>query len=83
MSSAKYNVACAYSLASLKTDEKNRERYQKKAVEILDTIRRNGYFSTPVRINELRTDADFAPIRMRADFQALLQGMNQAAAGKP
>ena len=83
MSSAKYNVACAYSLASLKTDEKNRERYQKKAVEILDTIRRNGYFSTPVRINELRTDADFAPIRMRADFQALLQGMNPAAAGKP
>jgi tetratricopeptide (TPR) repeat protein len=73
MSSAKYNVACAYSLASKKVSEQDKERYQAKAVEILETIRVAGYFSIPNRVADIKKDTDFDPIRARDDFKTVLK----------
>ncbi|HMO35281.1 MAG TPA: hypothetical protein PKA06_04490 [Gemmatales bacterium] len=68
-----YNIACGYAQASEKArDQQTREKYAKRAVQILTELYENKYFTTP-RIVNMLVDSDLHPIRQREDFQAFLR----------
>lgn len=65
----RYNVACAYAIASQKSPEA-RERYAHRAVELLGSLLSEGYFNTPGPRAQLRKDKDLKVLEDRPDFKA-------------
>jgi hypothetical protein len=71
-----YNAACAYAVASggpgLAPGRK--EELARRAVDLLRETWAIGYFDDPKRVAHAKGDRDLAPLRARADFQALFAG---------
>ncbi len=78
-----YNYACAYSRAFEAVDKDNRfspeekntlqERFVRRAVELLLLEKQKGYFNEPRRIDHLKSDPDFDPIRACPEFMKFVQ----------
>jgi hypothetical protein len=52
--------------------DKRTERYTTEALAFLTKARTAGYFRLPGRIEQLKKDQEFAPLRKRADFHQLV-----------
>jgi serine/threonine-protein kinase len=66
----RYNVACAYAQAAGKAGRpEDHETWAAKAVEMLERLRRDGFFASPGSVKLLDNDADFGPIHGRDDFK--------------
>ena len=86
-----YQAARVYALASAaaQKDEqaspadraKLAEQYAARAVELLVRAERAGYFATPARLADLKTDPDLATLRTRQAFNSLLR--EAEGRGKP
>ena len=70
----KYNVACAYALASTKVIEMQ-DAYATRAVELLNELMTKDYFKQKQRLENLMRDNDLDPIRERDDFRAFLKAL--------
>jgi serine/threonine protein kinase len=70
-----YYAAGVYALASaaVKDDAPRQESYGAQAVALLRRAQAADYFKGGSHIDELKTDADLAPLRERADFQVLVK----------
>jgi tetratricopeptide (TPR) repeat protein len=68
----RYNVACAYSQATLFEPSDERERAAAKAIDVLADLDRAGHFTLPGKVVLVETDSDLDPLRDRADFKLLL-----------
>jgi hypothetical protein len=66
----RYNEACAYSWASVRGPEAEREEWGAEAVRALEKLREDGYFKSPRTLSHLGADPDLNPIRNRADYRA-------------
>src|SRR5205807_1531000 len=70
----------------LSASEKHRliDQYGMRAVALLHRAGAAGFFGQPAILQELRTDAEFDPLRTRADFQQFLAELEaKAATAKP
>jgi tetratricopeptide (TPR) repeat protein len=76
----RYNVACAFALASRSGDPAERERRAARAVRELDTLAGAGYFKHPARTKHFRGDTDLDPLRDRDDYKKFVAKL---PAGKP
>jgi serine/threonine protein kinase/tetratricopeptide (TPR) repeat protein len=72
-------AACVYALSvpAVKGDARLRERHAARAMDLLRRARDAGYFRGRAWVEELRTQDDLAALRDRADFQQLLQDLQQ------
>jgi hypothetical protein len=68
---AKYNLACAYSLAIEYAMTDKKEEYFQKAMAALESAFDDKYFG-PIRYAELKKDSDFKAINMRPEFIAFV-----------
>ena len=71
-----YNVACAYSLASEKSDEKRKE-YGDTAIAYLIELFEQGYFKPKPQRTHVKTDQDLMPLANRAAFAEFLKRVNE------
>jgi tetratricopeptide (TPR) repeat protein len=86
----RYNAACLFARAAgaARTDGRlaDGERlsragvYSRRALGILDELRRVGYFLAPEKAAQLRADADFDPLHTLPEFQELLSRVDSPAA---
>lgn len=74
---AVYNIACGYAQAAGKGKESSKDKYGRRAVEILEDLFEQKYFTTP-RIVNLLVDPDLAAIRDRDDFKAFMKKFDTA-----
>lgn len=63
---------CAQLGALVPADAFLNDRYAARAVALLTQASLAGHFREPARLEQLRKDTRFAPLRARADYQALL-----------
>jgi tetratricopeptide (TPR) repeat protein len=70
-----FSAAGVYALAStaLNDDAPRNEAHAAQAVALLRRAHVSGYFNGGVHVEEIRTDTDFATLRDRGDFQALVK----------
>ena len=50
-----------------------RDRYAKRAIELLKKVQAAGYFNMPSHVTEFREDHDWDPLRMLDDFKSFDQ----------
>jgi hypothetical protein len=67
-----YQAARVHALAAAATGGGAADRHAARAVELLGRARRAGGVPAPAGAGRPVTDPDFAPLRTRGDFQALL-----------
>jgi hypothetical protein len=72
----KYNVACAFAVASSLDNEKQ-DTYANRATELLNELGAADYFQQKHRLENLMRDTDMDPIRERADFRAFLKSIGK------
>jgi serine/threonine protein kinase len=73
-----YCAACVYSVSSGRlNDHGERDRYAARAVALLHRARECGYFREQARIQQLKRDPDFDPLRRREDFKRLIDGLER------
>jgi tetratricopeptide (TPR) repeat protein len=79
---ALYRLAVVYSLsAAAVADPKERqelaEQYASRAVALLASAKKNGYFKTPANRAAIQNDADLKSLRDRPDFKKLLTELEE------
>jgi tetratricopeptide (TPR) repeat protein len=67
--SVRYNAACAFSLLSRSGPAGDRERFARRAIELLKELLTAGYFRSPQTNDHLDDDTDLDPLRERPDFR--------------
>jgi hypothetical protein len=67
--------------AGVSAQDERAERSARQAIELLERAHRAGYFSARGRVAALEQDREFATLRPRADFQALLACLKTCASG--
>ena len=67
---ARYNIACAYALASKTGTPDVREERAARAVRELTALAKAGYFKAPARVAHVRRDTDLVPLHGRPDYAA-------------
>ena len=76
-----YSVASAAALEDAKLPSASCERlavqYAARALQLLIKARDTGYFKDPSVIEQLKTDADLAPLRAGEDFYKLLPELQE------
>lgn len=85
-----YNLADVFSLAAQSVQEHRGlsetersglvEEYSKQAVTILECLLERGFFNNPFYLKELKHDPSLQPIRVRQDFQALVNKVEKSHA---
>jgi serine/threonine protein kinase len=75
---ARYNLACIYALASKRTEGEERNRWAKLAVQTLEDLYQNRFF-TPPNIRHLGKDSDLDALRERDDFKKFMQHFDNRA----
>jgi tetratricopeptide (TPR) repeat protein len=81
-----YNLACLYSLASaaVRGDPRQSGTYAEKAMELLNTAERAGYFRNPATVAHARKDEDLEALRTRKEFQDLMTRLEKkGSAARP
>ena len=72
----KYNVACAFALASSLSSEK-KEDCALRAIAILNELVAADYFKEKERFENLRRDTDLQSLHERADFRAFVKSIGK------
>ncbi len=70
----RYNVACAYALASSMNQER-RESFARRSLELLQELKEKKYFEVPARAKLLGNDNDLDALRERSDFQSFQRSL--------
>ncbi len=78
--SIRYNAACAFSLLSRSGPTSDRERFGRRAVDLLNGLLNANYFRAVKSNDHLDDDNDLDPLRQRADFREFL---SKAKAQRP
>jgi tetratricopeptide (TPR) repeat protein len=71
-STVRYNAACAFAQLSRSGSAGDRERFARRAVELLDGLLAANFFRVPQTNNHLDDDTDLDPLRARPDFREFL-----------
>ena len=79
-----YSIAATAALRDDKLSAADRQRaadeYARQALQLLGVLQKKGYFRNPAQARRLSEDKDLAPLRSRAEFDALWHEVQKQAA---
>jgi hypothetical protein len=71
-----YGAACIYAAVSAsRTDPAEAEQLKADAVDFLRRANAARFFRQPIKLDDLKRNADLGPLRQREEFQKLLRDL--------